>query len=280
MGIPEIVSLFGGAALFLFGMTLMGDGLKKVAGNRLELVLYRLSGTPLRGLLLGTGVTGVIQSSCATAVMTVGFVNAGMMKLERSVYVILGAILGTSVTGWVICLSYIDSAGGLGDLLSTATLTGIVAVAGILLRMFTKTPAKQHVGDILMGFAVLMFGMSAMSGAVANLGKAPWFLSILTGLSNPILGILAGTVFTAALQSASAAVGIVQALSLTGVMDLSQTIPLLLGIAIGASAPVLLSAVGAGTDAKRASLIYPVSGVIGVTVASVVFYSLNAVFHF
>jgi len=280
MGIAEVISLLSGVALFLFGMTLMGDGLKKVAGNKLELILYRLSGTPLRGLLLGTGVTAVIQSSCATSVMVVGFVNSGMMQVKRSVSVILGAILGTSVTGWVICLSYIEGAGGLKTLLSTATLTGVIAVAGIILRMFTKAQVKRHIGDILMGFAVLMFGMSVMSGAVAGLREAPWFLKLLTGLSNPLLGILAGTVFTAVLQSASAAVGIIQALSVTGAMGVSQALPLLVGVAIGAAAPVLLAAIGAGAEGKRAALVYPVAGILGVAVTGTVFYGLNAAFRF
>ena len=280
MGVSDVIALLGGVSLFLFGMTLMGDGLKKVAGNKLELILYRLSGTFLKGLLLGTGVTAVIQSSCATSVMVVGFVNSGMMKVKRSVSVILGAILGTSVTGWVICLSYIEGGGSLKTLLSTATITGVVAVVGIILRIFTKSQMKRHIGDILLGFAVLMFGMSAMSGAVAGLREAPWFLSLLTGLSNPLLGILSGAVFTAVLQSASAAVGIVQALSVTGAMQVNQALPLLMGVAIGAAAPVLLAAIGAGTDGKRAALVYPVAGILGVGVTGTVFYALNAALHF
>ena len=280
MSIPQVFSLLGGVALFLFGMTTMGDGLKRVAGNRLELILYRLSGTPFRGLLLGTGVTGVIQSSCATSVMVVGFVNSGMMKVRQSVSVILGAILGTSVTGWVICLGYIDGAGGLKSLLSTATLTGVVAVIGIILRIFSKSVFKQHVGDILMGFSVLMFGMSAMSAAVSPLGSAPQFTSFLSSLSNPLLGILVGTLFTAVLQSASAAVGIVQALAVTGAMSVAEALPLLMGIAIGASAPVLLSAIGAGADGKRAALVYPTASILGVGILAIVFYPLNAAFSF
>ncbi len=280
MTVSQVISLLGGVALFLFGMTTMGDGLKRVAGNRLELILYRLSGTPLRGLLLGTGVTAVIQSSCATSVMVVGFVNSGMMKVRQSVSVILGAILGTSVTGWVICLGYIEGAGGLKSLLSTATLTGAVAVVGIVLRMFSKSTTRRHIGDILMGFAVLMFGMSAMSAAVSPLGSAPWFISTLSSLSNPLLGILVGTLFTAVLQSASAAVGIVQALAVTGAMGVAEALPLLMGIAIGASAPVLLSAIGAGADGKRAALVYPVASMLGVGVLAAVFYPLHAAFMF
>ena len=280
MSVSEIISLLSGVALFLFGMTLMGDGLKRVAGSKLELVLYRLSSTPLRGVLLGTGVTAVIQSSCATSVMVVGFVNSGMMKVRQAISVILGAILGTSVTGWVISLSYIEGSSGVLSLLSTSTLTGIVAVVGIILRVFTKKQLNHHIGDILMGFSVLMFGMSTMSGAVSGLGKQAWFTDLLTSLSHPLLGILAGAVFTAVLQSASAAVGIVQALSVTGAMRFEAALPLLMGIAIGASLPVLLSALGASVDGKRTALVYLVAEVVSVTVCAALFYLANIIFSF
>jgi len=279
MQLSSIISLIGGIALFLFGMSLMGDGLKKVAGNKLELILYRLSDTPLKGVLLGTGVTAVIQSSCATSVMTVGFVNSGMMKVRQAVSVILGAILGTSITGWIICLSYIGSS-GLGSILSTATLTSVAAAAGIGLRMASKKQSLIHAGDILMGFAVLMFGMSAMSGAVSSLGDSPFFRNLLTSLSNPVLGILIGTVFTAVLQSASAAVGILQALSATGAMSFSAALPLLMGVAVGASAPVLLSAVGANTEGRRAALVYPVSALVSSLACAAVFYIADAIVVF
>lgn len=280
MSLPEIISLFSGVALFLFGMTLMGDGLKRVAGNKLELVLYRLSNTPLKGVLLGTGVTAVIQSSCATSVMVVGFVNSGMMKVRQAISVILGAILGTSITGWVISLSYLDGSSGVLTLFSSATLTGIVAVTGIILRMFTKKTLNHHIGDILMGFAVLMFGMSTMSASVSGLGKQEWFTDLLVSLSNPLLGILVGAAFTAVLQSASAAVGIVQALSVTGAMNFEAALPLLMGVAIGASVPVLLSALGASTDGKRAAMVYLVAEVISVMVCAALFYLANTIFPF
>lgn len=280
MEISEIISLCSGIALFLFGMTLMGDGLKRVAGNKLELVLFRLSSTTLRGVLLGTGVTGVIQSSAATSVMVVGFVNAGMMKLRQAIGVILGAILGTSVTGWVISLSYIEGSSGVLSLLSTATLTGVVAIVGVFLRVFSKNQTHRHIGDILMGFAVLMFGMSTMSHAVSGLKNQPWFEGTLSTLSNPILGILVGAAFTAILQSASAAVGIVQALSVTGAMSFGTALPLLMGIAIGAAFPVLLSALGANADGKRTAVIYLVSSTIGVIVCAALFYLANAIFRF
>ncbi len=280
MGITEIIALLSGIALFMFGMSLMGDGLKKVAGSKLELVLYRLSSTPLKGVLLGTGVTAVIQSSSATSVMVVGFVNAGMMKLRQAIGVILGAILGTSVTGWVISLSYIEGGSGIGKLLSTATLTGLTAVIGILLRMFSKKASRKHVGDILLGFAVLMFGMSTMSGSVSGLRDQPWFKGTLQSLSNPILGILVGAAFTALLQSASAAVGIVQALSMTGAMEFDAALPLLMGIAIGAAVPVLLSALGANTEGKRTALVYLVAEIFGVIVCAALYYAADAIFNF
>ena len=280
MSISNVISLLSGIALFLFGMSLMGDGLKKVAGNKLEVVLYQLTGSPLKGFLLGTAVTAVIQSSSATSVMVVGFVNSGMMRVRQAISIVMGAILGTSITGWIICLSDLGGGGGWVDLFSTATLTGIISVAGILLRMFSKNQTKQHVGDILMGFAVLMFGMSTMSGAVSPLRDEPVFLRILTSFSDPILGILFGTLFTCVLQSASAAVGILQALASTGVIDFSIALPIIMGIAIGAALPVLLSSVGANVDGKRTAMVYLVVEVAGVIFWAAVFYLANAVFRF
>ena len=274
-----MISLLGGVALFLFGMTLMGDGLKKVAGNKLEIILYRLTSTPLKGVLLGTGVTAVIQSSSATSVMVVGFVNSGMMQVRQAIGIVLGSILGTSITGWILCLSDISGSGWV-SLLSTATLTGIVAVIGIVLRMFCKDQAKRHIGDILLGFAVLMYGMSAMSGAVAPLKDSAAFINLLTRFSNPLLGVLVGTVFTCILQSASAAVGILQALAITGTITFSVAFPITLGIAIGAAVPVLLSSLGASVKGKRTAYVYLLIDVIGAVVWGVVFYAVNAAVHF
>ena len=274
-----MISLLGGVALFLFGMTLMGDGLKKVAGNKLEIILYRLTSTPLKGVLLGTGVTAVIQSSSATSVMVVGFVNSGMMQVRQAIGIVLGSILGTSITGWILCLSDISGSGWV-SLLSTATLTGIVAVIGIVLRMFCKDQVKRHIGDILLGFAVLMYGMSAMSGAVAPLKDSAAFINLLTRFSNPLLGVLVGTVFTCILQSASAAVGILQALAITGTITFSVAFPITLGIAIGAAVPVLLSSLGASVKGKRTAYVYLLIDVIGALVWGVVFYVVNAAVHF
>ena len=275
-----IINLLGGIALFLFGMKLMGDGLKSVAGNKLELILYRLSNTTLKGVLLGTGVTAVIQSSCATSVMAVGFVNSGMMKLRQAVSVILGAILGTSITGWIICLNYIGGSSGIGKYFSSAVLTGVVAAIGIVLYIFIKKPSVKKAGSILMGFAVLMFGMSAMSTSVSSLGESEKFRAMLTSLSNPALAILIGILITAVLQSASAAVGIIQALSVSGTIGIDAAVPLLLGVAVGASVPVLLSALGATVNGKRAALIYPVTTTVSASVCAALFYLGNAIFKF
>ena len=280
MSVANLISLLSGIALFLFGMALMGDGLKKVAGNKLEVILFQLTGSPLKGFLLGTGVTAVIQSSSATSVMVVGFVNSGMMKVRQAISIVMGAILGTSITGWIICLSDLGGGGGWIELFSTATLTGIISVVGIVLRMFSKSQTKRHIGDILMGFAVLMFGMSAMSGAVSPLRSDPTFLRILTTFSNPLLGILFGTLFTCVLQSASAAVGILQALASTGVIDFSMALPIIMGIAIGAALPVLLSAIGANVDGKRTAMVYLVVEVMGVVFWAAAFYLVNAFVHF
>ena len=275
MSVSDIISLLGGVALFLFGMTLMGEGLKKVAGNKMELVLYRLSSTPLKGVFLGTAVTAIIQSSSATSVMVVGFVNSGMMKMEQAVAIIEGALIGTSVTGWIICLSSVEGSGWV-SLLSTSTLTAVVAVIGIILRMFSKKQLHWHVGDILLGFAVLMFGMHSMSGAVSPLRQSPEFIHLLTTFSNPVLGIIVGMVFTAVLQSASAAVGILQALSMTGAVTFATAYPLILGIAIGAAVPVLLSALGAKTEGRRTAFLYLVIEIAAVAVCAALYYGISA----
>ena len=281
MDITDILALLSGVALFLFGMSLMGDSLKKVAGAKLELILYKLSSTPIKGILLGTGVTAIIQSSSATSVMVVGFVNSGMMKVKQAIGVIMGAIIGTSVTGWIIALSDISGGGsGILSLLSTDTLTSFISIIGIGLYMFSKKGSSKHVGGILLGFAVLMFGMKAMSGAVSDLRTNEGFISLLTSFSSPLLGILVGTLFTSVLQSASAAVGILQALAVTGAITFEVALPIVMGIAIGAAVPVLFSALGASTAGKRTALTYLLVDLIGVILFSVIFYSVNGIVHF
>ena len=275
-----VIILLGGIALFLFGMQLMGDGLKKVAGGKLEVILYRLSNTPLKGVLLGTGVTAIIQSSSATSVMVVGFVNAGMIKMKQAIGIIMGAIIGTSVTGWVLCLSDISGGAGWVDLLSTEVLAAVIGVIGIMFRMICKNPTKKHIGDIMIGFCILMVGMQNMSAAVAPLRSEPAFIDMLTKFSNPFIGILIGLLVTAVLQSASATVGILQALSVTGAISFSVALPIIMGIAVGAAMPVIISSFGATTDGKRTAFVYLLVDALGALIWAVVFYSVNHFAHF
>ncbi|HIX72997.1 MAG TPA: Na/Pi cotransporter family protein [Candidatus Anaerobutyricum stercoripullorum] len=275
-----ILSLLSGVALFLFGMLLMGDGLKMVAGNQLESFLYKMTNTPLKGVALGTGVTCVIQSSSATTVMVIGFVNSGMMKLKQAIGIIMGANIGTSITGWILCLSYIDGSSGIAKILSTSTISAIVAIVGIVLRMFSKRTVYRHVGNIMLGFSILMFGMQTMSGAVAPLKDSKAFTDTLTMFSNPLAGILLGIAFTAVLQSASAAVGILQALSITGALTFATAYPIILGIGVGAACPVLLSAIGANKNGKRSALVYLLNDLFGMVIWAAIFYGANAVLHF
>lgn len=280
MSIANVISLLGGVALFLFGMSFMGEGLKKVAGNKLEMILWKLSSNPLKGVLLGTVVTAVIQSSSATTVMVVGFVNSGMMKVAQAIGVIMGANIGTSITGWILCLSNIEGAGSAVALLSTATLAAVIALIGIVMRMFSKSATKKYIGEIMLGFAVLMYGMQHMSAAVEPLKESDAFKSALTMFSNPFLGILIGILITAVLQSASASVGILQALSMTGAISFATALPIIMGMGIGASVPVLLSAIGANKNGKRTAFVYLFNDLFGAIIWSVIFYSLNAVFSF
>jgi len=281
MEIANIVSLLGGVAMFLFGMSVMGDSLKKVAGSKMESTLYRLAGNPIKGILLGTGVTAVIQSSSATSVMVVGFVNSGMMKVRQAIGIVLGAILGTSITGWILCLNSLGGSGAsVASLFSTEMLTGIVALGGIILWMFTRKNTLKNVGGIMLGFAVLMYGMSMMSGAIIPLREDERFISMMTSFTNPLLGVLIGLIVTAVIQSASAAVGILQALAVTGAVEFDMALPILMGIGIGASVPVMLSALGASVNGKRTAFIYLIINVLGAVLCGGIFYLLNAFLHF
>ena len=274
------LSLLCGGSLFLFGMSLMGDGLKLAAGNKLEAFLYKMTNTPLKGVALGTGVTSVIQSSSATTVMVIGFVNSGMMKLKQAIGIIMGANIGTSITGWILCLSYIEGSNGIASVLSTATISAVVAVVGIIFRMFCKRTLHKNVGNIMLGFAILMTGMQMMSGAVSPLRESPMFIKMLTMFSNPIAGILVGIAFTAVLQSASATVGVLQALSVTGILTFASAFPIVLGIGVGAACPVLISAIGANKNGKRTALVYLINDLFGLILWSVIFYTVNAFVHF
>ena len=281
MDTSNVISLLGGVAMFLFGMSVMGDSLKKVAGSKMELILYRLAGNPVKGILLGTVVTAVIQSSSATSVMVVGFVNSGMMMVRQAIGIVLGAILGTSITGWILCLNSIGGSGAsVASAFSTEILTGVVALIGIVLWMFAKKNSSKSIGGIMLGFAVLMYGMSMMSGSIVPLREDPRFIGMMTSFTNPLLGVLIGVLFTAVIQSASAAVGILQALAMTGAVEFDMAFPILMGIGIGASVPVMLSALGASTNGKRTAFVYLIIDVVGAILVGGIFYILNAAIGF
>ena len=281
MDATNIISLLGGVAMFLFGMSVMGDSLKKVAGSKMEMVLYKLAGNPVKGIALGTIVTAVIQSSSATSVMVVGFVNSGMMKVRQAIGIVLGAILGTSITGWILALNSIGGSGSsVASVFSTEVLTGVVALIGIALWMFSKKAVQKNIGGIMLGFAVLMYGMSMMSGSISPLREDPRFLNMMTSFINPIVGVIAGMLITAVIQSASAAVGILQALAVTGAVEFDMAFPILMGIGIGASVPVMLSALGASTNGKRTAFVYLIIDVLGAIVVGGIFYILNAIIGF
>ena len=276
MTIFDAITLMGGVAFFLFGMSIMGAGLKNMAGNKMERILWNLSSSPVKGLLLGTMVTAVIQSSSATTIMAVSFVNAGMMKLAQTITVILGAEIGTTATGWVLSLASSHGGSGWTRLASASTFVPVIAVVGIILNLFVRKPSKKHLGFILLGFALLMTGMSIMSGAVEPLKTDPGFTGILTLFSHPAMGFLAGLVLAAIIQSCSAGVGIVQAISITGVLTYSACLPLIMGINLGACAPVFLSMVGATKNGRRVAVSYVSSTAISIIIVFLVYYPLHA----
>ena len=280
MDATNIISLLGGVAMFLFGMSVMGDSLNRVAGSKMEMILYKLAGNPIKGIILGTGVTAAIQSSSATSVMVVGFVNSGMMQVKQAIGIVLGAILGTSITGWILALNSLGSGGGIASMFSTEVLTGVVALIGIVLWMFAKKTAHKNIGGIMLGFAVLMYGMSMMSGAIVPLRTDPKFIDMMTSFTNPVLGVLIGVLVTAVIQSASAAVGILQALAVTGAVEFDMAFPILMGIGIGASVPVMLSALGASVNGKRTAFVYLIIDVLGAVLVGGIFYIVNAIVHF
>ena len=276
----DVLSMIGGLALFLYGMNLLGEGLAKASGGRMESVLEKLTGNPVMAVLLGAGVTAVIQSSSATTVMVVGFVNSGIMKLEQAVGVIMGANVGTTVTSWILSLTGIDSSSFLVQMLKPTSFSPILAIIGVAMLLFSKKEKHRYAAYILVGFAVLMFGMDTMSAAVKPLAQVPEFTGILTAFSNPLLGMLAGVVLTAVIQSSSASVGILQALCLSGAVCYNTAIPIILGQNIGTCVTAMLSGVGASRNARRAALVHLYFNIIGTAVFMSVFYVLEAIFHF
>lgn len=280
MDIFAILSLIGGLALFLYGMNVMGDGLTKVSGGKLEKILEKLTSNPIKAVLLGAGVTAVIQSSSATTVMVVGFVNSGIMKLSQAVGIIMGANVGTTITSWILSLSGIQSSSFFIQMLKPTSFSPILAIIGLLLMMSSKNDKHKDVGSILLGSAVLMFGMNAMSSAVEPLKDVPQFTHLLTMFTNPLLGMLAGLILTAIIQSSSASVGILQALCSTGAVSFGCAIPIIMGQNIGTCVTAIISSVGASKNAKRTALVHLYFNIIGTALFMIVFYVINAFVHF
>ncbi len=270
-----LLTMLGGLALFLYGMKTMGDALSKMAGGRLEQILERMTNNPVKAVLLGAGVTAAIQSSSATTVMVVGFVNSGIMKLSQAVGVIMGANIGTTVTSWILSLSGIESGNFFVKLLKPSSFSPVLALIGVILVMFIKNTKKNDVGTILIGFAVLMFGMETMSSAVKPLADVPEFTSLFTAFENPVLGMIVGAVLTAVIQSSSASVGILQAMCATGSVTVKAALPVIMGQNIGTCVTALLSGIGANRNARRASLIHLYFNLIGTFVFMTVFYAVN-----
>lgn len=280
MSIFNVFTMIGGLAMFLFGMDVMGKSLEKQAGSSLQKILEKLTASPVKGFILGLVVTAVIQSSSATTVMVVGFVNSGVMQLGQAISVIMGSNVGTTVTSWILSLSGLQGDSFLVQLFKPTTFSPILALIGIILYMSGKSDKKKTTGAILLGFAVLMFGMDTMSGAVKPLADVPEFTNLFTLFTNPILGVIVGAVLTGIIQSSSASVGILQALSVTGAVTYGNAIPIIMGQNIGTCVTALLSSVGANKNAKRAAAVHLYFNVIGVTVFLVLFYSLKAIFKF
>ena len=276
----SILTLLGGLAMFLYGMQVMGDGLAKVSGGKLERILENLTSSPIKAVLLGAAVTAVIQSSSATTVMVVGFVNSGIMRLSQAVGVIMGANIGTTATSWILSLAGIESENFFIRLLKPTSFAPILALIGIVLLMFIKDQKKKDIGMIMIGFSVLMFGMDSMSAAVKPLADVPEFTNIMTAFSNPLFGVLAGTILTAIIQSSSASVGILQALCMTGAVPYNVALPIIMGQNIGTCVTALLSAIGANKNAKRAAMVHLYFNLIGTAIFMTGFYAINAVIGF
>lgn len=280
MNIFNVLNLVGGLALFLYGMNLLGDNLEKLSGGKLESILERLTAKPIMAVLLGTGVTAAIQSSSATTVMVVGFVNSGIMKLKQAVYIIMGANVGTTATSWILSLSGLEGDNFFITLLKPTSFSPLLAFIGIVFLMFSKKEKKHTIGGLLIGFAILMTGMESMSAAVEPLKDVPGFADMFTMFSNPILGMILGAVLTAIIQSSSASVGILQALCATGAVSFSAAVPIIMGQNIGTCVTALLSSVGAKKNAKRAAFVHLYFNVVGTLLFMILFYALHGIIHF
>lgn len=275
-----VLTMMGGLALFLYGMHVLEDGLSKASGGRLEQILEKLTSNKLKAVLLGAGVTAVIQSSSATTVMVVGFVNSGIMKLSQAIGIIMGANIGTTITSWILSLTGIESGNFFVQLLKPTSFSPILAIIGVGILLFSKNEKKKNVAVIMVGFAVLMFGMETMSSAVKPLADVPEFTNILLMFSNPLLGMLAGAILTAIIQSSSASVGILQALCATGAVTYSTALPIIMGQNIGTCVTALLSSVGTSKNARRAAIIHLYFNIIGTIVFMILFYAVHAIIGF
>lgn len=280
MDIFGILSMIGGLALFLYGMETMGDGLEKLSGGRLERLLEKLTSSPIKAVALGCVVTAVIQSSSATTVMVVGFVNSGIMRLQQAVGIIMGANIGTTVTSWLLSMTGIESGNIFIKMLKPSSFSPVLAMIGIVFIMFLKSEKKKDIGTILIGFAILMTGMDTMSAAVKPLAEVPEFTALFTLFSNPILGLIAGAVLTAVIQSSSASVGILQALSATGAITFGSALPIIMGQNIGTCVTAMLSGIGASKNARRAALVHLYFNIIGTVLFMILFYAVNSVVQF
>ena len=280
MNIFDFLSLIGGLALFLFGMQVMGNALEKKAGGQLNTVLGKITDNPIKGFGLGLGITSIVQSSSATTVMLVGLVNSEIITLKQSIYVIMGANVGTTVTAWLLSLTGISGDSVIVQLLKPSSFTPVLALIGIIFYMFVKNTEKKDTGMILIGFAVLMYGMESMSGAVSGLKEVEGFTNLLTVFSNPILGVLAGALLTAIIQSSSASVGILQALSTTGAITYASAIPIIMGQNIGTCVTALISSIGANKNAKRVAFVHLYFNIIGTVALLLLFYAVNSFVHF
>lgn len=276
----NVLTMLGGLALFLYGMHNMGEGLGKVSGGRLERILEKLTSNPFKAVALGAAVTAVIQSSSATTVMVVGFVNSGIMKLSQAIGIIMGANIGTTITSWILSLSGIESSNFFMKLLKPSSFAPVLALIGVALVMFSKKEKKKDVGMILVGFGILMVGMDTMSAAVKPLADVPAFTNLFVMFTNPILGMIVGAVLTAIIQSSSASVGILQALCVTGSVSYGAALPIIMGQNIGTCITAMLSSVGANKNAKRAALVHLYFNLIGTTVFMLGFYAINTFVHF
>ena len=271
MDIFGVLTMLGGLAMFLYGMDAMGDGLSKVSGGKMEQILEKLTSNKLKGVLLGVLVTAVIQSSSATTVMVVGFVNSGIMKLSQAISIIMGSNIGTTMTAWILSLSGVEGDSFFIKMLKPTSFSPILAVIGIVLILFAKSEKKKDVGNILIGFAILMFGMDTMSGAVKPLANVPEFTSLFTMFSNPVLGVLVGALVTAVIQSSSASVGILQALCVTGAITYGSAFPIILGQNIGTCVTAMLSSIGANKGARRTALVHLYFNIVGTVIFMLLF---------